>query len=41
MLVTPVAVSLFAFIALIAGAALFFVVERRVAAAEQRADAAN
>ena len=38
MLITPVAVSLFAFIALVAGTALFFAVERRVAAVEQRAD---
>ena len=41
MLITPVAVSLFAFIALIAGTALFFAVERRVAAVEARVDAAN
>lgn len=41
MLITPVAVSLFAFIALIAGTALFFAVERRVAAVEQRAEATN
>lgn len=38
MLLTPVAVSLFAFIALIAGTALFFAVERRIAAVEQRVD---
>jgi hypothetical protein len=34
MLMTPVAVSLFAFIALIAGTVLFFMLERRLAAAE-------
>jgi hypothetical protein len=36
MLLTPVAVSLFAFIALVAGTALFFAIERRVGAVEQR-----
>ncbi len=35
MLITPVAVSLFAFIALVAGTALFFALERRVATMKQ------
>ncbi|MDZ7629517.1 MAG: hypothetical protein U5J99_14045 [Parvularculaceae bacterium] len=35
MLMTPVAVSLFAFLALIAGTLLFFAVERRAAAVQQ------
>lgn len=34
MLMTPVAISLFAFLALIAGTALFFTLERRVSGAE-------
>jgi hypothetical protein len=34
MLITPVAVSLFAFLALIAGTVLFFFLERQLAAAE-------
>lgn len=38
MLITPVAVSLFAFVALVAGTALFFAVERRVAAIDRNAD---
>ena len=38
MLMTPVAISLFAFVALIAGTLLFFAVERRVAAVEQKAE---
>ncbi|MFN3958491.1 MAG: hypothetical protein ACK4NP_01100 [Parvularculaceae bacterium] len=38
MLLTPVAVSLFAFLALVAGTTLFFVIERRFAAAEKRLD---
>lgn len=36
MLLTPVAVSLFAFIALVTGTALFFAIERRVAAIDER-----
>jgi hypothetical protein len=40
MLLTPVAVSLLAFIALIALTTLFALVERRVAAAEQQAGSA-
>ncbi len=39
MLITPVAVSLFAFIALVAGTALFFAIERRVTAVERRTEA--
>ena len=35
MLLTPVAVSLFAFIALVAGTALFFALERRIAGDQQ------
>ncbi len=38
MLITPVAISLFAFMALVAGTALFFVLERRFAAVEKRID---
>lgn len=40
MLITPVAVSLFAFMALVAGTALFFALERRLAAVEKRIDPA-
>lgn len=36
MLITPVAVSLFAFLALVAGTALFFVLERHVSGAETK-----
>ncbi len=35
MLLTPVAVSLFAFIALVSGTALFFMVERRLASLDR------
>lgn len=38
MLLTPVAVSLFAFLALIAGTLLFFAVEKRATAIQQAAD---
>lgn len=38
MLITPVAVSLFAFMALVAGTALFFVLERRLASVDKRLD---
>jgi hypothetical protein len=38
MLLTPVAISLFAFLALVAGTALFFLIERRFAAVEKRLD---
>lgn len=41
MLLTPVAVSLFAFIALVAGTALFLALERRIAAHQQPADPAR
>lgn len=34
MLMTPVAISLFAFLALVAGTTLFFVLERQVAGAQ-------
>ncbi len=34
MFITPVAVSLFAFLALVGGTALFFFLERQLAAAE-------
>ncbi len=41
MLLTPVAVSLFAFVALVAGTALFFAIERRVAELQQPAGPAR
>lgn len=41
MLITPVAVSLFAFVVLVGGVALFFAVERRVAAVEPETDPIN
>jgi len=38
MLLTPVAISLFAFLALVAGTTLFFLIERRFAAVEKQPD---
>jgi len=38
MLLTPVAISLFAFIALVSGTVLFFAVERRVASLDRQGE---
>ncbi len=41
MLISPVAISLFAFIALVAGTAIFFALEKRVATMKRPSDPAQ